>query len=255
MVLTSMSVVGQPSVLYLRRSQSPSRYQPSRPSSWILASTSSSLYGLSFAVVSTANRLLLAHYITTPPLMLTAWPVTKDASGDASQSAAAATSSGRPQRPSGVDSATERRKSWSASRANAVSIQPGHSTLTRTRGARPRARLLLNASTPPFTALNSSGLSPAIPAVTWSQLMFRIVPPLGCSLMSAPAAYEHATVPLRSTASRSSSLRSQSQSAASPVSTSAPALFTHTSRAPSRSRASATSASQASRVLRSAWAT
>jgi hypothetical protein len=54
-----MSVLGQPSVLYLRRSQSPSRYQPSRPCSWIFASTSSSLYGLSFAVVSMANRLLL----------------------------------------------------------------------------------------------------------------------------------------------------------------------------------------------------
>src|SRR5919108_3361543 len=52
MALTSMSVVGQPSVLYLRRSHPPSRYQPSRPRSWILASTSSSVYGLGFASVS-----------------------------------------------------------------------------------------------------------------------------------------------------------------------------------------------------------
>src|ERR687889_1222180 len=54
MVLTSMRVVGQPSVLYLRRSHPPSRYQPSRPFSWILASTSSSVYGLGFTPVSTA---------------------------------------------------------------------------------------------------------------------------------------------------------------------------------------------------------
>src|SRR4051794_41830347 len=46
-----MSVVGQPSVLYLRRSHVPSRYQPSRPCSAILASTSSSVYGLSFSFV------------------------------------------------------------------------------------------------------------------------------------------------------------------------------------------------------------
>src|SRR5215218_4126780 len=187
--------------------------------------------------------------------MLMAWPVTNAASGDASQSAAAATSSGRPQRASGVDSATERWKSRSTSRANLVSIQPGQSTLTRTRGARRRARLLLKASTPPLTALNSSGFSPAIPAVTWSQLMFTMVPPLGCSRMTAPAAYEQATVPLRSIASRRSSLRSQPHSAALPVSTSAPALLTHTSRSPSRSRASATSASQVARALRSTCAT
>src|SRR5919108_1845693 len=52
MVLTSMSVVGHPSVLYLRRSHPSSRYQPSRPCSWIFASTSSSVYGLGFTSVS-----------------------------------------------------------------------------------------------------------------------------------------------------------------------------------------------------------
>src|ERR671911_2875382 len=52
MVLTSMSVVGQPSVLYLRRSHPSSRYQPSRPCSSIFASTSSSVYGLGFTSVS-----------------------------------------------------------------------------------------------------------------------------------------------------------------------------------------------------------
>ena len=64
-----------------------------------------------------------------------------------------------------------------------------------------------------MTALKSSGLSPAMPDVTWSQLMLRIAPPPSCSRIAAPAAYEHAIVPLRSTASRRSSLRSQSQSA------------------------------------------
>ena len=41
--------------------------------------------------------------------------------------------------------------------------------------------------------------------------MFTMAPPPACSRMTAPAAYEHATVPLRSTASRRSSLRSHSQ--------------------------------------------
>ena len=106
-----------------------------------------------------------------------------------------------------------------------------------------------------MTALNSSGSAPAMPLVTWSQLMFTIAPPPACSRITAPAAYEHAMVPLRSTASSRSSLRSQSQSASSPVSTSAPALLTHTSRPPRRSCASATSASHPARVPRSARAT
>ena len=62
-----------------------------------------------------------------------------------------------------------------------------------------------------MTALNSSGSAPAMPLVTWSQLMFTIAPPPACSRITAPAAYEHAMVPLRSTASSRSSLRSQSQ--------------------------------------------
>src|SRR6188472_596941 len=120
-----MRVLGQPSVLYLRRSQPPSRYQPSSPCSAILASTSSSVYGLSFSLVSDmCVPPFQGDYITTPPLTLTAWPVTNAASGEARYSAAAATSCGRPQRPSGVDAAIERRNSSSASRANAVSIQP-----------------------------------------------------------------------------------------------------------------------------------
>src|SRR3954451_14224738 len=143
MVLTSISVLGHPSVLYLRRSQPPSRYQPSRPSSTILASTSSSVYGLSFSLVTMGHRLLPSDYITTPPLTLIAWPVTKAAAGEASHTAAAATSAGVPQRRSGVDSATERRKPESACSPNAVSIQPGHNTFTRTCGASVRARLLL----------------------------------------------------------------------------------------------------------------
>src|SRR5262245_26335413 len=39
---TAMSVCGQPSVLYLRRSQPSSRYQPARPRSWILVAISDS---------------------------------------------------------------------------------------------------------------------------------------------------------------------------------------------------------------------
>src|SRR4051812_11053239 len=164
-------------------------------------------------------------------------------------------SSERPQRPSGVFCATERRKSGSACSPKLVSIQPGHSTLTRTSGARLSARLLLNASTPPLTAENSCGFSPAMPLVTWSQLMLTIAPPRSWSRMMSPMAYEHAIVPFRSTASRTSSLCSHSHSAASPVSTSAPALLTHTSTRPSSSCAPATRRSHPSRVARSAWRT
>src|SRR3954471_6930433 len=138
-----MRVLGQPSVLYFRLSQPPSRYQPSRPSSTIFASTSSSVYGLSFSSVAMDDRLLSAHYITRPPLTLIVCPAMNAAAGDARYTAAAATSAGVPQRPSGVDSATERRNSASACSPNAVSIQPGHRTLTRTDGASARARLLL----------------------------------------------------------------------------------------------------------------
>src|SRR3954447_5702408 len=143
MALTSISVLGHPSVLYLRRSQPPSRYQPSRPSSTIFASISSSEYGSSFSFFAMGNRLLQAHYITRPPLTLMACPVMNAAAGEARYAAAAATSAGVPQRRSGVDSATERRSSASACCPNAVSIQPGHRTLTRTDGASARARLLL----------------------------------------------------------------------------------------------------------------
>src|SRR5919198_1335551 len=116
-----MSVVGQPSVLYLRRSQPSSRYQPSRLCSSILASTSSSLYGLSLSFTAMAIASLREHYITTPPLMLMACPVMNRAPGEASQSAAAATSSGRPQRLSGVDSDPRRQ---AARQALAVGEHP-----------------------------------------------------------------------------------------------------------------------------------
>src|SRR3954465_2442279 len=195
----------------------------------------------------------LRHYITVPPLTLMACPVMKAAAGEASQTAAAATSAGVPQRFIGVDSATSRLNASSAPSPNAVSIQPGERMLTRTVGASARARLLLKLSTPPLTALKSSGFSPFMPNVTWSQLMLRIVPPRGCARMTSATAYEHAIVPLRSTASRRSSLRSHSHSAASPVRTSAPALLTQTSRPAGRSAAVRTSASQASVVPRSAW--
>ena len=47
-----------------------------------------------------------------------------------------------------------------------VSIHPGASTLTRTRGATDRASDLLNASTPPLTAAKSCGLVPGMPVST-----------------------------------------------------------------------------------------
>ena len=52
-----------------------------------------------------------------------------------------------------------------------------------------------------------------MPVATWSQLMLMIVPPRSWPRMTSPAAYEHAIVPLRSTASSVSSLRSHSHAA------------------------------------------
>src|SRR5215208_1543433 len=52
MALTAMSVDGQPSVLYLRRIQSPSRYHSSRPCSLSFASISSGSYVVGLALAS-----------------------------------------------------------------------------------------------------------------------------------------------------------------------------------------------------------
>src|SRR5438552_14556045 len=96
--------------------------------------------------------------------------------GDARKIAAAATSSGVPQRFIGADSTTARCALPSISPLNAVAIQPGASTLTRMRGATDRASDLLNASTPPFTAAYIWGLVPGIPVSTWSQLILIMTP-------------------------------------------------------------------------------
>src|SRR4051812_25731581 len=50
MALTSINVVGQPSVLYLRRSQPSSRIQSIRPSCLIFSLISSSPYGSGFSL-------------------------------------------------------------------------------------------------------------------------------------------------------------------------------------------------------------
>src|SRR5258706_5663753 len=91
-------------------------------------------------------------HITTPPPTRIVCPVRNVAAGDARNTAAPATSSGTPQRLSGVDSTTVRRHPSLAPAPKVVSIKPGAMTFTRTRGATERASDLLNASTPPFTA-------------------------------------------------------------------------------------------------------
>ena len=96
--------------------------------------------------------LLDRHYITTPPLALMACPVMNAAAGDASHSAAAATSSGGPSARAAWSRATERWKSRSASRANAGLDPAGAQHVDADVGRQARARLLLKASTPPLTA-------------------------------------------------------------------------------------------------------
>src|SRR5678815_727780 len=112
------------------------------------------------------NTLELTGYMTTPPPTSSVCPVMNAAAGEARNTAAPATSSGVPQRPSGVASDTSALRDELRSAANDVSIHPGASTLTRTRGPSDRASDLLNASTPPFTAANSCGLVPGMPVST-----------------------------------------------------------------------------------------
>src|SRR2546427_11457953 len=149
MVLTSASVVSHPSVLYLRRIHRPSYHQPGNSSDSFFSITSSASTGSSF--LSSAIVVLL-YAITTPPPTRIVSPVMNDASGDAKNTTAPATSSGVPQRLSGVASATDFCVTTSALSAHFVLIHPGATTLTRTLGASSRARHRLIARTPPFAA-------------------------------------------------------------------------------------------------------
>src|SRR6266567_1566342 len=87
--------------------------------------------------------------MTTPPPTMTVSPVMNDACGEARKSTADATSSGVPQRARGVAPTTERLVASSTSSPHLVLIQPGATTLTRTRGANSRARDRLSARMPP----------------------------------------------------------------------------------------------------------
>ena len=78
--------------------------------------------------------------------------MTNAAAGETRNATAAATSSGVPHRPSGVAAITVSWVRTSAPASHLVWIQPGATTLTRTRGANSRARQRLMAATPPFAA-------------------------------------------------------------------------------------------------------
>src|SRR5687768_3991110 len=120
---------------------------------------------------------------------------------------------------------------------NEVSIHPGAMMLTRTRGATVRASALLNARTPPFTAANSCGLVPAMPVMTWSQLMLMMTPPSFWAPSISAASHEATIVPRRSTRIRRSSFSSVDRRSAGPVRMSAPALLIHASIRPNASPA------------------
>ena len=77
-----------------------------------------------------------AGYRTAPPLTRTVCPVMKPAAGDASQQAAAATSSGNPHTPSGVSRRTRSCHASDAVSPQAVRTHPGAMQFTRTSGAR-----------------------------------------------------------------------------------------------------------------------
>src|SRR5205823_418464 len=94
-------------------------------------------------------------YRTVPPFTRITCPVINAAAGDASQTATAATSSGVPQRPSGVSRRTPSCHTADAFSPHAVFTHPGAMQLTRTAGARLAARLRVNAMTAPLAAPNS----------------------------------------------------------------------------------------------------
>ena len=90
---------------------------------------------------------------------------------------------------------------------HAVLIQPGARALTRTSGARLRARLLVNARIAPFVAANSSPESPSMPVSAWSQPIVTIAP-WPCTFIFRPTARQRRIVAATSTAQRVSSLSS-----------------------------------------------
>src|SRR4051812_963726 len=100
------------------------------------------------------------HHIDSPPLTLTVWPVTNDASSEQRNAITAATSSGRPIRRTAVASiiACLRRAPRSPSCASAefssgVSIGPGATALQRTpKRADSRAIAFVKPMTPAFAA-------------------------------------------------------------------------------------------------------
>ena len=100
----------------------------------------------------------------------------------------------------------------------------GPDRLTRTSGARELARLRVNAATALLVVPNNCPASPSMPSFAWSQPILTMTP-FPCRCMSSPTARASRTVAITSTAQRCSSLRSNDQSAAAPVSTSAPALL------------------------------
>src|SRR6266542_4169467 len=104
-----------------------------------------------------------AAHRTAPPLTRITCPVRYAAAGETNQRAAAATSSGVPQRPSGVSRSTRSCHPPDAPAPHAVLIHPGARQLTRTSGASVRARLLVKAITAALVAPNSWPLSPSMP--------------------------------------------------------------------------------------------
>src|SRR5215471_21816841 len=115
--------------------------------------------------------------IVRPPLTLTVWPVTNDASSEARKATTLATSPGWPSRRNGIALVRASRSFGPANDANsAVSVGPGHTQLTLTWWrAISLASDLVKAMTPPLAAEYTA--SPDEPTRPASEPRFTTAPP------------------------------------------------------------------------------
>src|SRR6266702_3705652 len=167
-----------------------------------------------------------AQLIVRPPLTLTVWPVTKDASSEARNATTLATSAGWPSRRNGIALVRASRSFGPANDANsAVSVGPGHTQLTRTWWrAISRASDLVKAMIPPLAAEYTA--SPDEPTRPASEPRFTTAP-LPWAAMTGSTALQACSTPYRLIAiARSQSAGSESTNG---LALSQPALLTSTS--------------------------
>src|SRR2546423_3464752 len=195
-----------------------------------------------------------APTMLNPPSQRTKLPVMCAESSLARNTTTPASSSGFGMRPSGVCARTaSRRPERQSSRmiVDSVSMKPGPSAFTRTRGANACAYDFVRPSTPYFEAAYCGARG--LPVTTTFEHTFTIPPPPACSSMPPPTSCVTSSVPFTSTASTRSISSSDTSRQDICSGATSPTLFTSTSRRPKRSNTSAASRRMSSQLRRSAW--